>query len=74
MAEQVGDYLQKLVAFKSTGPDGMHTTVILDCLEILFGNSWMLGGVLDEWKRANVVPISFFFKGERGFGELQTSH
>ncbi|CAM4506372.1 unnamed protein product [Lepidochelys kempii] len=66
----VQDYLEKLDEHKSMGPDALHprvlkelADVIAEPLSIIFENSWRLGEVLDDWKKANVVPI--FKKGEK---------
>ncbi|CAM5076222.1 unnamed protein product [Natator depressus] len=62
--EVVWDYLEKLDEHKSTGPDALHprvlkelADVIADPLAVIFENSWRSGEVLDDWKKANVVPI-----------------
>ncbi|CAM4623734.1 unnamed protein product [Caretta caretta] len=51
------------------GPDALHprvlkelTDVITEPLAIIFENSWQLGEVPDDWKKANAVPI---FKKEK---------
>ncbi|CAM4592532.1 unnamed protein product [Lepidochelys olivacea] len=51
------------------GPDALHPRVIKELadviaepLAIIFENSWRLGEVPDNWKKANVVPI--FKKGK----------
>ncbi|CAM4699543.1 unnamed protein product [Caretta caretta] len=58
------DYLEKLDEHKSMGPDALHprvlkelADVIAEPLAIIFENSWRLGEVPDDWKKANVVPI-----------------
>ncbi|CAM4609221.1 unnamed protein product, partial [Caretta caretta] len=63
------DYLEKLDAHKSMGPDALHprvlkelAAVIAEPLAIIFENSWRSGEVPDDWKKANVVPI--FKKGK----------
>ncbi|CAM5148340.1 unnamed protein product [Eretmochelys imbricata] len=68
--EVVRDYLEKLDKHKSMGPDALHlrvlkelADVIAEPLAIIFENSWRLGEVLDDWKKANVVPI--FKKGKK---------
>ncbi|CAM4646594.1 unnamed protein product [Lepidochelys kempii] len=68
--EVVRDYLEKLDVHKSTGPDALHprvlkelAAVIAEPLAIIFENSWRSGEVLDDWKKANVVPI--FKKGKK---------
>ncbi|CAM4613984.1 unnamed protein product, partial [Lepidochelys kempii] len=65
----VRDYLEKLDVHKSMGPDALHprvlkglVDVITEPLAIIFENSWRSGEVLDDWKKANVVPI--FKKGK----------
>ncbi|CAM4383837.1 unnamed protein product, partial [Caretta caretta] len=52
------------------GPDALHprvlkelADVIAEPLAIIFQNSWRSGEVLDDWKKANVVPI--FKKGKK---------
>ncbi|CAM2098853.1 unnamed protein product [Caretta caretta] len=62
--EVVRDYLEKLDEHKSIGLDALHprvlkelADVIAEPLAIIFENSWQLGEVLDDWKKANVVPI-----------------
>ncbi|CAM4636979.1 unnamed protein product [Lepidochelys kempii] len=67
--EVVRDYLEKLHEHKSMGPDALHprllkelVDVIAEPLAITFENSWRSGKVLDDWKKANVVPI---FKKEK---------
>ncbi|CAM4702140.1 unnamed protein product [Caretta caretta] len=66
----VRDYLEKLDEHKSMGPDALHprvlkelADVIAEPLAIIFENSWRSGEVLDDWKKANVVPI--FKKGKK---------
>ncbi|CAM2109003.1 unnamed protein product [Caretta caretta] len=68
--EVVRDYLEKLDVHKSMGPDELHprmlkelAAVIAEPLAIIFENSWRSGEVLDDWKKANVVPI--FKKGKK---------
>ncbi|CAM5082501.1 unnamed protein product [Eretmochelys imbricata] len=68
--EVVRDYLEKLDEHKSVGPDALHprmlkelADVIAEPLAIIFENSWRLGEVPDDWKKANVVPI--FKKGKK---------
>ncbi|CAM5165610.1 unnamed protein product, partial [Eretmochelys imbricata] len=68
--EVVRDYLEKLDVHKSMGPDALHprvlkelAAVIAEPLAIIFENSWRLGEVPDNWKKANVVPI--FKKGKK---------
>ncbi|CAM5156463.1 unnamed protein product [Natator depressus] len=68
--EVVQDYLEKLDEHKSMGPDVLHpralkelADVIAEPLAIIFENSWRSGEVLDDWKKANVVPI--FKKGKK---------
>ncbi|CAM5170319.1 unnamed protein product [Eretmochelys imbricata] len=68
--EVVRDYLEKLDEHKSMGPDALHprvlkelVDVIAEPLAIIFENSWQSGEVLDDWKKANVVPI--FKKGKK---------
>ncbi|CAM5075120.1 unnamed protein product [Natator depressus] len=68
--EVVQDYLEKLDKHKSMGPDALHprelkelADVIAEPLAIIFENSWQLGEVPDDWKKANVVPI--FKKGKK---------
>ncbi|CAM5135878.1 unnamed protein product [Natator depressus] len=60
----VRDHLEKLDEHKSMGPDVLHprvlkelADVIAEPLAIIFENSWRLGKVPDDWKKANVVPI-----------------
>ncbi|CAM5115729.1 unnamed protein product [Eretmochelys imbricata] len=67
--EVIRDYLEKLDKQKSMGPDALHlrvlkelADVIAEPLAIIFENSWQSGEVLDNWKKANVVPI--FKKGK----------
>ncbi|CAM5168179.1 unnamed protein product [Natator depressus] len=67
--EVVRDYLEKLDVHKSTGPDALHprvlkelVDVIAEPLAVIFENSWRSGEVLEDWKKANVVPI--FKKGK----------
>ncbi|CAM4597055.1 unnamed protein product [Lepidochelys kempii] len=67
--EVVRDYLEKLDEHKSMGPDALHlrmlkelADVIAEPLAIIFENSWRSGEVLEDWKKANVVPI--FKKGK----------
>ncbi|CAM5177833.1 unnamed protein product [Eretmochelys imbricata] len=66
----VWDYLEKLDAHKSMGPDALHprapkelADVIAEPLAVIFENSWRSGEVPDNWKKANVVPI--FKKGKK---------
>ncbi|CAM5114180.1 unnamed protein product [Eretmochelys imbricata] len=66
----VRDYLEKLDVHKSMGPDELHprvlkelAAVIAEPLAIIFENSWQMGEVPDDWKKANVVPI--FNKGKK---------
>ncbi|CAM5088463.1 unnamed protein product [Eretmochelys imbricata] len=68
--EVVWVYLEKLDEHKSMGPDVLHprlqkelADVIAEPLAIIFENSWRLGEVPDDWKKANVVPI--FKKGKK---------
>ncbi|CAM4605533.1 unnamed protein product, partial [Caretta caretta] len=68
--EVVRDYLEKLDEHKSKGLDALHprvlkklADVIAEPLAIIFENSWRLGEVLDNWEKANVVPI--FKKGKK---------
>ncbi|CAM4649274.1 unnamed protein product [Lepidochelys kempii] len=68
--EVVRDYIEKLDEHKSMGPDALHprvlkelADVIAEPLAIIFENSWRLGEVPDDWKKANVVPI--FKKGKK---------
>ncbi|CAM4639936.1 unnamed protein product [Lepidochelys kempii] len=68
--EVVRDYLEKLDEHKSIGPDALHprelkelAAVIAEPLAIIFEKSWRSGEVLDDWKKANVVPI--FKKGKK---------
>ncbi|CAM4509227.1 unnamed protein product [Lepidochelys kempii] len=68
--EVVRDYLEKLDEHKSMGPDALQPRVlkeledvIAEPLAIIFENSWRSGGVPDDWKKANVVPI--FKKGKK---------
>ncbi|CAM4578709.1 unnamed protein product [Lepidochelys olivacea] len=63
--EQVKNYLDKLDVFKSLGCDEMHprilkslTEEISEPLAIIFDKSWKTGGIPEDWKRANIVPIS----------------
>ncbi|KFP58288.1 RNA-directed DNA polymerase from mobile element jockey, partial [Cathartes aura] len=67
---QVRDYLSKLDIHKSMGPDGMHprglrdlADVITRPLLIIFDQSWRLGEVPEDWRKANVPPI--FKKGKK---------
>ncbi|CAM4574301.1 unnamed protein product [Caretta caretta] len=68
--EVVRDYLEKLDVHKSMGLDVLHprvrkelADVIAEPLAIIFENSWRLGEVPGDWKKANVVPI--FKKGKK---------
>ncbi|CAM4670315.1 unnamed protein product [Caretta caretta] len=68
--EVVWDCLEKLDEHKSMGPDALHPRVLKELadvtaepLAIIFENSWRLGEVPDDWKKANVVPI--FKKGKK---------
>ncbi|CAM4574228.1 unnamed protein product [Lepidochelys olivacea] len=61
--EVVRDYLEKLEVHKSMGPDALHPRVLKELVAIIFENSWQLGEVPDDWKKANVVPI--FKKGKK---------
>ncbi|CAM5138834.1 unnamed protein product, partial [Eretmochelys imbricata] len=68
--EVVRDYLEKLDVHKSMGLDELHprvlkelAAVIAEPLAIIFENSWRMGEVPDDWKKANVVPI--FKKGKK---------
>ncbi|KAG6923734.1 hypothetical protein G0U57_019529, partial [Chelydra serpentina] len=68
--EVVRDYLEKLDEHKSMGPDALHprvlkelADVIAEPLAIIFDKSWQSGEVLDDWKKANVVPT--FKKGKK---------
>ncbi|CAM5165400.1 unnamed protein product [Natator depressus] len=74
--EVVRDYLEKLDEDKSMGPDALHPRVLKELadvtaepLAIIFENSWRLGEVLDDWKKANVVPI--FKKGKKDPGNYR---
>lgn len=62
------------------GPDAVHLRVLKELAEeisdpvaIIFTNSWMTGEVLEDWRRANVVPI--FKKGgkRRSWGTIDQS-
>ncbi|CAM5105001.1 unnamed protein product [Natator depressus] len=62
--EVVQVYFEKLDEHKSMGPDALHARVlkeladvIAEPLAIIFENSWRSGEVLEDWKKANVVPI-----------------
>lgn len=62
--DQVREYLSKLNAYKSMGPNGMHTgeqkelaDVILKSLLITFKQSQRLREVPRDWKKANITPI-----------------
>ena len=64
------DLLQKLDAYKSMGPDGLHPRVLRELadvvaklLSIAFWQSWLTGDVLVDWKLTNVTPI--FKKGQK---------
>ncbi|CAM4377561.1 unnamed protein product [Caretta caretta] len=70
--EVVWYYLEKLDVHKSMGPDALHprvlkelADVIAEPLAIIFENSWRSGEVLEDWKKANVVPI--FKKGKKEY-------
>ena len=60
----VKDQLINLDIHKSMGPDGMHPQVlrqleevIVRLLSIIFGKSWGMGEVPEDWRKANVTPI-----------------
>ncbi|CAM5121725.1 unnamed protein product [Eretmochelys imbricata] len=64
-----GTILEKLDEHKSMGPDALHprvlkelADVIAEPLAVISENSWRLGEVPDNWKKANIVPI--FKKGQ----------
>ncbi|KGL79366.1 RNA-directed DNA polymerase from mobile element jockey, partial [Tinamus guttatus] len=66
----VREHLRKLDTHKSMGPDGMHprvlrelADVIAKLLSIIFERSWRTGEVLEDWKKANVMPV--FKKGKK---------
>ncbi|GAB0179592.1 mitochondrial enolase superfamily member 1 [Grus japonensis] len=68
--EIVRDLLLHLDAYKSMGPNGIHSRVlrvladvIARPLSIIFQQSWESGEVPVDWKLANVVPI--FKKGKK---------
>ncbi|CAM5140018.1 unnamed protein product [Natator depressus] len=68
--EVIWDNLEKLDEHKSMGPDALHprvlkelADVIAEPLAIIFENLWRSGDILDDWKKANVVPI--FKKGKK---------
>ena len=56
--------------FKSVGPDDLHPRVLKELAEVfasplawLYEHSWCSGEVLEDWKRATMVPI--FKKGKK---------
>ena len=64
------ELLRKLDAYKSTGPDGLHSRVLREVagevakpLSIILRQSWLTENVLAGWSLANVTPI--FRKGRK---------
>ncbi|KFV09803.1 RNA-directed DNA polymerase from mobile element jockey, partial [Pterocles gutturalis] len=66
----VKERLSKLDTHKSMGPDGMHPRVLREMAEviarplsIIFGKSWEMGEVPEDWRKANITPV--FKKGKK---------
>lgn len=62
--DQVREYLSKLDIHKSIGPEGMRPQVLRELanvlarpLSIIFDQSWRLGEVPEDWRKANATPI-----------------
>ncbi|KAJ7422908.1 rna-directed dna polymerase from mobile element jockey-like [Pitangus sulphuratus] len=60
----VRNHLVKLNILKSMGPDGMHTQVLRELVDIIaiplliiFERSWKSEEVPEDWKKANVTPV-----------------
>ena len=56
--------LDGLNVHKAPGPDGLNARVLKECsneisliLALVLNESLALGGVLDEWRPANVFPV-----------------
>ncbi|KAK4831696.1 hypothetical protein QYF61_018748 [Mycteria americana] len=67
---KVREYLRKLDIHKSMSPDGMHQKVLRELADvttrpllIIFEQSWQLGEVPENWRKANVTPS--FKKGKK---------
>lgn len=63
--EQVKEYLNKLDVVNSTGPDKVYPRILnkpaeanSEPLTIIFENLWKMVIVLEDWRWANVVPVS----------------
>ncbi|KFQ84791.1 hypothetical protein N337_08795, partial [Phoenicopterus ruber ruber] len=61
--EMVSDLLHHLATHKSMGPDGIHTRVLRELVEVLtkplsiiYQQSWLTGEVPVDWRLANVMP------------------
>jgi len=61
----VRDHLSKLDTHRSMGPDRMHSRVLRELADviaeppsIIFERSWRTGEVPEDWRKANVTPVS----------------
>ncbi|GAB0209834.1 hypothetical protein GRJ2_003449100 [Grus japonensis] len=68
--EMASDLLHHLDTHKSMGPDGIHTRVqrelvevLTKALSIIYQQSWLTREVTVEWRLANVMPI--YKKGQK---------
>ncbi|KAK4826010.1 hypothetical protein QYF61_003783 [Mycteria americana] len=68
--EMVSDLLHHLDIDKSMGPDGIHTRVLRELVEvftkplsILYQQSWLTGEVPVDWRLAHVMPM--YKKGQK---------
>ncbi|KFP03429.1 hypothetical protein N300_11055, partial [Calypte anna] len=68
--EMVSDLLHHVDVHKSMGPDGMHPRVLKELaavltkpLSIIYQQSWLTGGIPEDWKTADVIPI--YKKGQK---------
>ncbi|GAB0205127.1 mitochondrial enolase superfamily member 1 [Grus japonensis] len=66
----VSDLLHHLDTYKSIGPDGIHSRVLRELVEVLmkplsiiYQQSWLNGEVPVDWRLANVPPI--YKKGQK---------